>query len=144
MSDIPVNAQLRCSHPAVEETLVPGAPVNIAMSVVLTAMLHTTVDFNAFQIVAESQKFDLTEGLIFHGRERNSTRKWNVLIMDPVGMALILDKGTEIEDLRSFLLLKTLKLSSLSLKKELQTIEMKLELGVYSETAYRTKGALSF
>ena len=144
MSDIPVKAQLRCAHPAVEETLVPGAPVNIAMSVVLTAMLNTTVDFNAFQIVVNSKKFDLNEALIFHRRKWNSTTNWIVEIMDPIGMAIILDKGTVIEDPRSFLLLKTLKLSSLSLEKELQAFEMKLALGLNTETAYRTKGTLSF
>lgn len=49
-----------------EQLLTPGKPTHIVISVVYTAMLHTTPKFNALQILAESDKFDLTEPVILH------------------------------------------------------------------------------
>lgn len=86
-----------CTHPSVSETLAPGRPANIALSVVLASMLHTTSEFNAFQIVVDSNKFDMNEPLIYHQRRipqyngrslQYSTRKedWEVVIVDPAAM----------------------------------------------------------
>ena len=135
-----LTASEHCTHRIVEETLVPGQPVNIAMSVVLSSMLYTSVNFNAFQIVVESHKFDLNESLIFHLRE--SRTNWSLVIVDPAGLAMLLDNGTKVDDPNSFLLLKTLKLSSL--EKDLRAIAIKLEDGFQKETADRANGALSF
>ena len=100
------NSVKQCSHPVLEETLMPGEPANIALSVVLSSMLHTTAEFNAFKMVAESRKFEMNEPLIFHMRHKNEI--WSIVIVDTAGMALLLDKGTDFDDANSFLLLKTL------------------------------------
>ena len=104
-----LTSEQQCDHPIVEETLVPGEPANIAMSVVLSSMLHTTAEFNAFEMVVESHKFDMSEPLIFHltWYTELSLDHWSFFIVDAAGMALLLDKGTDLDDANSFLLLKT-------------------------------------
>ena len=137
-----------CAHPRVaNETLVPGEPENIAMSVVLASMLHTTADFNAFQLVVESLKFDLSEPLILHVRNITIDGRysdWELLIVDPAGMALCLDKkqfSYDQEDEDLFRLLKTLVLSChLNLEMNLRAIQV--DIGKWS--IYRASGALSF
>lgn len=49
-----------------KKSLLSGQPPNIAMSVVLTAKLHTTMEINGLQILAESKKFGLCDSVIFH------------------------------------------------------------------------------
>ena len=64
----------RCTHPQplLEESLVSGLPANIALSVVIAAMLYTMNDFNGLQMLVESEKFDLREPLIFYMISKNS------------------------------------------------------------------------
>ena len=114
----------QCAHRVVEETLLSGEPENIAMSVVLVSMLHTTAEFNAFQIIVESRKFNMNEPLIFHLRQIYT--EWRLIIVDPAGMALLLENGTDIDDPNSFLLLKTLVFSCCPphLETDLQAIEV--------------------
>ena len=137
-----LNASQHCYHRVVDETLTPGKPENIAMSVVLSSMLYTTAEFNAFKIVVESHKFDMNEPLIFH--QRQSSKSWSLGIVSPAGMSLVLVNGTDIEDPNSFLLLKTLKLSFLNREKDLRAIEVRLVNGIQRETAFRVRGALLF
>ena len=102
-------------------------------------MLHTTAEFNAFQIVVESRKFDMNEPLIVHLREIISV--WRLVIVDPAGMALLLDK-TDVDDLNSFLLVKTLvRTCSMKLEMDLQATEVQYA-GEWH--VYRGRGALSF
>ena len=135
-----LNSEHQCVHPVVEETLVPGKPANIAMSVVLVSMLHTTAQFNAFQIVVESRKFDMNESLIFHLWH---IEEWALIIVDPAGMALLLDKGTDSDDQSNyFLLLKTLgRFCSKTLERYLQAIEVH---NAYDWIINRGRGPLSF
>ena len=100
----------QCAHPIVEETLVPGEPANIAMSVVLSLMLHTTAKFNALQILMESHKFDMNEPLIFRRRWNLTASRtdWGILKMNPSAMAISLDKRIGIADPDSFILIKIL------------------------------------
>ena len=136
-----LNSQHQCAHPVIEETLVPGEPENIALSVVLVSMLHTTAQFNAFQIVIESRKLDMKEPLIFHLRIK---RNWSFFIVDPVGMALLLEKGTDIDDPPNYLLLLKPfgRICSKNLERDLQAIE------VYAYTrnwrVHREKSLFSF
>ena len=71
--------------------LVPGSPA-VAMSVMLTSMLNTSIKFNALKIIIESHKLDLNEPLIFHLWK--NTLDWRYVIVDPAVMALLLDKMT--------------------------------------------------
>ena len=117
-----VTCNMQCEHPVVFGLLSPGderKPVNIAMSVVLSSMLHTTAEFNAFQMVVDSRKFDMNEPLIFYFKETFSGyfrfrfsalvyRFSGYLKVDPAGLALLVDNGTDVDDPNSFLLLKTL------------------------------------
>ena len=130
----------QCVDPVVEETLMQKEPANIAMSVVLVSMLHTTAQFNAFQIVVESRKFDLKEPLIFHLKKKT---KWPFLIVDPAIMALLLDKNTDIDDRSNcFLLLKTLcRNRSINLERDLQAIEIH---NTNNWIVHRGRGPFSF
>ena len=137
------NSEHQCAHPVVEETPVPGKPANIAMSVVLVSMLHTSAQFNAFQIVVESRKFDMNDSLIFHLWH---IFDWALIIVDPAVMALLLDKGTESTDIDDppnyFILLKTLKhFCSKHLERSLQAIEVHNAL---DWIIHRERGNLSF
>ena len=136
------------------------------MSVVLTSMLHTTAEFNAFQIVVECHKFDMNESLIFHLWTKdfywNEDIRLGFLIIDPTGMALFLDKGNDFDDPNSFLLLKTLaRRFSLNLQMNFRAIEIVTVLPStatmdfdilpsgksiygYQGIAYRARGAVSF
>lgn len=95
-------ARNECTHSMREQTLVPGKPSHVAMSVVLTAMLHATQQFDGLQLLLESRAFDLSEPLIFHWLdtewdERRSLRRtdcnWHIIIGDAVGLAVLLDAG---------------------------------------------------
>lgn len=92
-------------------------PHHIAMSVVLTSILYATPEFNALQIIADSRKFDLCEPLIFHWNFY--TEYWYLVVLDAAGLAILLDRGSNVEDPTSFLLLKTLQHNSI-LKADMQ------------------------
>lgn len=74
-----------CSHSIFERNLLPDVKKrlkHIAMSVVLSAMQHTTRHFNALQILVESQKFDMSEPVIFHWKGSKFAKSrglWNVV-----------------------------------------------------------------
>lgn len=57
---------MNCSHSQIEENLYPEQDHYMAISTMLTAMLHTTAEFNVLQILVDSQKFDMSEPLVFH------------------------------------------------------------------------------
>ena len=63
-TQLAANAE-HCTHPVLAETLAPGKPANIAVSVVLMSMLNTSGDFNVLQELVDSNKFDLSEPLLF-------------------------------------------------------------------------------
>lgn len=107
------SSKVRCTHLLIEFT--DSMPhFGIAMSVVLTAMLHTTAQFNAFQLLVESQKFDLSSTIEFdwnvckHPADMRS-KQCRRIRAHPVGMALLIDRGSDVSDGNSFLLMKTLK-----------------------------------
>lgn len=105
--------QKRCPHSTEEGSLISGWPPHIAMSVMLSAMLFTTNEFNALQILIE--KFDMSEPIVFRWFFQNC---WNVVAVDTAGLALLLDRGSKLEDPTSSILLKTLQRNSL-LKQEM-------------------------
>ena len=82
----------------------------------LVSMLYTIAEFNAFQVLVEFRKCDMNEPLILHLTRRTmipdswstSTTEWSIVIVDPAGLALLLDKGTDVDIPNSFLLMKTL------------------------------------
>ena len=118
-----LTSQPLCAHPLDEETPTPGQPAHIAMSVLLSSMLHTTAEFNAFQMLVESHKFDVNEPLMFHIMTKETD--WRLFIVDLAGMALLLDKGTDIDEPNSFLLVKTLvRICSVNPQMDLQSIEI--------------------
>lgn len=105
------NSDNRCAHSMREQRLQSGRPSHIAMSIVLTAMLHTTIEFNALQILVESRRFYFREPLVFHWFNSASYfrgENWNVFCVDAAAMAMLLSRGTSLEDPSSFLLLNTL------------------------------------
>lgn len=141
-----LNFEKQCTHSMLEQTLLPGKPPHIAMSVVLTAMLYTTSEFNALQILLESKLFDLSEPLVFH-YYFSELNCWNILYADAAAIALLLDRGSAVEDPNSFLLLKTLQRNSL-LKPEMKfrfikTITNGINLVFEKMWAYSTNNALS-
>lgn len=86
------------------------------MSVVLTAMLHMTIELNALQILVESRRFYFREPQVFHWFNFASYfrgENWNVLCVDAAAMAMLLSRGTSLEDPSSFLLLNTLHRNSI-------------------------------
>lgn len=111
--------QKECEHSVVEGSLVAGQPPLIAMSVVLVSMLYTKSRCNALQMLIDSQKFDLSEPLVFHYRFESDDNSWDLVAISPIGLAILLDKGSSVADPTSFLLLKTLSHNSL-LKMELE------------------------
>ena len=60
------------------------------ISVVLMAMLFSTPDFNALQILIQSGRFNLREPLIFHQLDMHK-RVWNLIVVNALGMALLID-----------------------------------------------------
>ena len=122
-----------------------GRPANIALSVVLAALLYTTNDFNGLQMLVESGKFDLPEPLIFHMIRRNIA-EWSLVAVDPIGAAMLIHKGSDVDDPNSFILLKTLlRSSSLNLEMPISAMEIWPHLQrPYEWSAFRSDGALSF
>ena len=92
-----------CTHPVLAETLAPGKPANIAVSIALMSMLHTSGDFNVLQMLVDSEKFDLSEPLLFHMplkyRPHNS---WSLVAVDPIEVALLIERGSDFDDPKSF------------------------------------------
>ena len=75
-----------CPHPSAIESLETGQEIkSCAISVLLMAMLFSTPDFNALQILIESGRFDLREPLIFH--QFDLYRKWVLIAVNALGMA---------------------------------------------------------
>ena len=146
-SQVAATAEQHCSHPVLAETLEAGKPANIAVSVALMAMLHTTDDFNALQVLVKSENFDpdLSEPLTFHIPPGNC---WSLVAVDPIGMAMLLNSKSDIKDTNSFPLLKSLLRSSrlhLSSNADLRIVEMMLdESGTAHWQSFRAHGALSF
>lgn len=70
--------------------------------------MHTTAEVNALRMVIESRKFDINEPLIFH--MKMTTSYWLFVIGDFTGMALLLGKGSDVNDPKKayFLLVKNL------------------------------------
>ena len=103
----------KCSHRIFHSTPMSGKPANIALSVVLTAMQQTTSNFDAFRMLVESHKFDMNDHIIFHLRHRHmmSVTGFTLFQMVPIAVALLVDKGVDMDDPNSFLLLKTLSRS---------------------------------
>lgn len=137
-----LTSQHNCTHPIVEETPVAGRPANVAMSVVLSSMLHTTPEFNAFEMIIESHKFDMNEPLIFHLTQNTEFQaNWDLFIVDPAAIVLLLDNGTDINNANSMLLLKTfVHLCCVrTLETNLQAIHIRDEW-----TVFRGGDALSF
>lgn len=102
----------QCAHSMEEGHLcdINSYPKRIAMSVVLTSMLHSTSEFNALQILVDSQKFDLSDYLIFHFKDNEyvGLEHWSLVAIDAFGLAILIDSvGNSTSS--SFLLLKTLK-----------------------------------
>ena len=83
-----------------EETLAPWQPTNIAISVVLASILRSTAEFNALEVLFESEKFHLREPLIFH----LIGWQWSIVSVARIGLAI--DKADLRDDLRSFQMLQ--------------------------------------
>ena len=76
----------RGSHPTAIETLEAGRkPNSCAISVVLIAMLFSTPDFNALQIMLESGRFDLREPLVFH--QCYNFKNWQFIAVSTLGIS---------------------------------------------------------
>lgn len=129
-----------CTHREIDATATPGDYKNIAMSVVLAAMLHTTAEFNAFQVLIESHKIDMDKQLMFHMRKSEMCDSWLFVQIDLEAMALLVDTGKDFDDPNSCLVLKTLKRSSLNLEKSLRAIDKFSN----KERVLIASGALSF
>ena len=54
------------------------------------AMLFSTSDFNALQILIESGRIDMREPLIFNQLDMHE-RMWNLISVNALGMALLID-----------------------------------------------------
>ena len=114
MSSIPANFPnilhpKQCPHPIVTETLIAGDLC--AVSVVMSAMLFSTVDFNVLQILIKSGRFDFQEPLVYHCRNpfqvtEEVDENCSLVVVSPLGMALLIDaiRGTS----GGFLLTRTL------------------------------------
>ena len=86
----------QCPHSVAIETLEVGEePKPCVISVVLMAMLFSTPDFNALQILIESGRFDMREPLIFHLCHYYGLnyQEWKLIAVSPLGMALLLDRN---------------------------------------------------
>ena len=144
-SQLSATAEQHCSHPVLAETLEAGKPANVAVSIALMSMLNTTDDFNALQVLVDSEKFDLSEPLVFHIPPGNC---WSLVAVDPIGMAMLIDIHSDINNPNSFPLLKTLLRSSrlhLNSNADLRLMEMWLDdSGTAHWEAFRAHGALSF
>ena len=91
--------QKHCPHPIVIDTLIAGD--SCAVSVVMSAMLFSTVDFNVLQILIESGRFDFQEPLVYHCRNpfqvtEEVDANCSLVVVSPFGMALRIDatRGT--------------------------------------------------
>ena len=82
----------RCPHPTAIETLEAWRhPNSCVISVVLMAMLFSTPDFNAMQILIESGRFDLREPLVFH--QCYNSKNWQFIAVSTLRMALVIDRA---------------------------------------------------
>lgn len=106
MTELSANAKLHCTHPVLAETLEAGKPEHIALSVTLMSMLCTSRDFNALKMLIDSDKFDLSEPLLFHSPLGYGS--WSLVAVDLIGLATLFDRSFYFDDL----LLKTLLCSS--------------------------------
>ena len=152
-SQLVKKATKHCIHSMLAETLSPGRPDNIALSFVLMAMLNTTSEFNPLQILIDSHKFDLSEPLLFHLPLGGFMGMWTVSLVavDPVGLALLIDSASDIDDVNSYPLLQTLvcieRSSSLNpnpLNMNIRMMELLQHLPTTRLIAFRANGALSF
>lgn len=143
-----------CPHPiSVPETLITDAnvPESCAVSVVMMALLYSTTDFNALQILIDSGQFDLREPLIFHLHyDTNSLaweiwdKEWALVVVSPLGIALLIDalRIRNQNEENEFLLIRTFldaRLASLD--------DDFIAMRCYDSkncTSFRTKGAISF
>ena len=76
-----------CPH----QSLATGQNLKLCfISVLLMAMLFSTTDFNALQILIESGRFDMREPLIFHQFDMDK-RMCNLIVVNALGMALLID-----------------------------------------------------
>ena len=85
----------QCPHPVAIETLEVGEePKSCVISVVLMAMLFSTPNFNALQILIESGRFDLREPLVFHLClcYNSDFEKWKIIVVSTLGMAILIDR----------------------------------------------------
>ena len=82
----------RCPHPTAIETLEAGCKQNsCVISVVLMAMLFSTPDFNALQILIESGRFDLRESLVFH--QCYNSKNLQLIAVSTLGMVLLIERA---------------------------------------------------
>ena len=143
----------QCTHSMLAETLPSERPANIAISVVLMSMMYTTGEFNALQMLIDSHKFDLSEPLLFHV-PCSLVGRWRLLVAaaDPVGMAMLFEGDSVIDDANSFPLLTTLVRRKNSSRLDSNPLEMRMRLmllwvdsGGYNRSKIlRANGALSF
>ena len=98
-SQLVANAEQQCTHLMLAETLSPGRPANIAVSVVLMSMLNTNAEFNPLQMLIDSHKFDLSEPLLFH-MHYSYQGKWmlSLVAVDPLGLAIQIDNESDIDN----------------------------------------------
>ena len=135
------------------ETLAPGRPANIALSVVLVSMLNTTGEFNALQVLVDSQKFDLNEPLLFHLPFYDwGVWKLSLVAVDAIGVALQIDFVSNIYNPNSYPLLTKLVHRDRSSRLDTNLLDMDIRLmelclinnGTTILNALRANGALSF
>ena len=80
-----------CPHLTLIESLDAGREMKLcAISVVLMAMLFSTPDFNALQILIESGRFDLRELSVFNQFDLPSW-KWVLIAVHELGITLLID-----------------------------------------------------
>ena len=110
LSCVPANSHenVACEHPIIsEQPLEVGNPAACAISVVMMALLFSTADFNALQILIHSGRFNFREPLVYH-LQRTNSNSWSLIIVNPLGMALLLDLYKYKEEKRSFVLSHTI------------------------------------
>ena len=133
-----------CRHPTAIETLTPGRYIkSCAISVLLMAMLFSTPEFNALQILIKSGRFDLREPLIFHQFDI-PRGKWVLIAVNALGMALLIDivNYNKAAADRCFLLMSSLLDAYLvSLDSDFFVMEC---TGLKEWFAFRVRGPIAF
>ena len=90
----------------------------------LMSMLYSRIDFNALKILVESGKFCLTEPLLFHMKLENALQ-WSLVVLDPIGAAMLIDMCHECDASNYYPLLNTLLLSyRMNLNVEVRAMEL--------------------